>query len=118
MTKINFILSQLGTSSGDTIADPTFVPWNIVQCRLNTQIILDLTESNANGVIVAADIFVLESRKHTIFSFRNKGTLDRGFTVEIHLDYTVQVWRNDGGWTNPVTSAIPLNLGKFNPFFL
>ena len=96
--------------------------WNIVQCRSNTQLRLDLTEPNANGVIIAIDIFLLEeNRKHTLFSFRNKGTLARGFTMEIFDDSYVRLWRNTGNagsWDNPVTSAIPLNLSKSNPFFL
>ena len=91
-----------------------------MQCRLNTQLRLDLTEPNANGVIVAVDIFVWEAnRKHTLFSFRKKGTLAKVFTVEIYPDNTVQVWRNVGGtWMIPIISAIPLNLSRSNLFFL
>ena len=107
-----------GESSEDTNWDPTFVPWNIVQCRPNTQLRLDLTEPNANGVIVAADIFLLESRKHILFSFRNKGTLARGFTVETFYDYSVQLWRNDGGWAGQLISTTPLNPSKFNSCFI
>ena len=93
----------------------------MVQCRPNTQLRLDLTEPNANGVIVAADIFVLEGgREHTLFSFRNKETLARGFAVEIYTDNYVKLMRNIGGgsWDNPVTSATSLNLSKSHPFFL
>ena len=116
--KLNFIWSQQkGTSSGDTIANPAFVAWNIVQCRNGTQLRLDLTEPNANGVIVAADIFLFEENlKQTFFSFRNKGNLAMGFTVEIFNSNTVKLWRDiGGGWENPVTSANPLTLSKSNP---
>ena len=88
-----------------------------MQCRPNTQIRLDLTEPNANGVIVAADILLLESRKHTFFSFRDKGTLARGFTVEIFYDHFVQLWRNDGGWAGQFTSGTALTLSKYNTSF-
>ena len=116
---MNFIWPQQGSSSGDIHWDPTFGAWNIVQCRPDTQIRLDLTEPNANGVIIAVDIFLLEeNKKHTLFTFRNKGTLARGFTVEIHDDQSVKLWRNDGSgtWVNSVTSAIPLTLSKSNFF--
>ena len=118
LTKINFLWLQQGSSSGDADWDPDFGAWNIVQCKDGTQLRLDLTESNANGVIVAADILLRESRKHTLFSFRNKGTLARGFTVEVFYDYSVQLWRNDGGWTRQFTSSTTLNPSKFNSCFI
>ena len=94
--------------------------WNIVQCRPDTQIRLDLTESNANGVVAAADILLVEADwKHTLFSFRNKGTLARGFTVEINYDHSVQLWRDTGNeiWENPLTTVEKLNLSKSNSYF-
>ena len=120
LTKINFIWSQQGSSSADTIADPAFVAWNIVQCRPNTQIRLDLTEPNANGVVVAADVFLVEeSREHIFFSFRNKGTLALGFKVEIHTDKHVKLWRKVGpAWVNHVTSTTTLNLSKSTSCFI
>ena len=89
-----------------------------MQCRPSTQIRLDLTEANANGVVVAADIYLLESRKHTFFSFRNKGTLAQGFRLEIFPDYSVQLWRDpgSGSWMNPVTMAEKLYPSKSNPY--
>ena len=118
MTKINFIRSQQGSSTGDTIADPAFVAWNIVQCRDDTQLRLDLTEPNANGVIVAADIFLFGVQEHTLFAIRNKENRAMGFTVEIYIDYHVQLWRNYGGWKKPVTSTAALTPSKSNLFFV
>ena len=91
-----------------------------MQCRSSTQIRLDLTEANANGVVVMADIYLLESRKHTFFSFRNKGTLALGFAVEIHYDHSVQLWRNpgSGSWENPIITTEKLNLSNSNIFFI
>ena len=117
----NFISSQQkGTSSGDTIADPTFVAWNIAQCRDGTQLRLDLTEPNANGVVIAADIYVLGSQKHTFFSFRNKGNLAVGFTVEMFTDYTVRLYRDpvNGTWANQAQTTAKLNSSKFDLFFV
>ena len=119
MAKINFDLSHQGSSTGNTTWDPTFVSWNIVECRPDTQIRLDLAEPNADGVVVAADIFpVVAGWKHTIFSFRNKGTRARGFTVEVDHDYSVRLWRDlgDGGWDNPVITPAKLNLSKSSLF--
>ena len=91
-----------------------------MQCRPNTQLRLDLTEPNANGVIVVADILLVEvGWKHTLFSFRDKGTLARGFTVEIRHDNSVQLWRDpgSGSWENPVGTTEKLNPSKYNLFF-
>ena len=95
------------------------MPWNIVQCRPSTQIRQDLTEQNANGVVAAADIFLLESRRQIFFSFRNKGNLAMGFVVEIFPDYSMQIWRNAGfGWQNPVGTVAKLNLSKSHAYFI
>ena len=121
LAEINFILSHQGSSKADTTWDPTFVAWNIVQCRPGTQIRLDLTEPNANGVVVAADIFLVEDNwKHTIFSFQNKETLERGFAVEIDNDYSVRLWRGPigGSWENPLVTAAKLNLSNSYLFFI
>ena len=91
-----------------------------MQCRPNTQLRLDLTEPNANGVIVVADILLVEvGWKHTLFSFRDKGTLARGFTVEIGYDNSVQLWLDpgSGSWENPVGTTEKLNPSKYNLFF-
>ena len=87
-----------------------------MQCRPSTQLRLDLTESNANGLVIAFDIFVLESQKHTLFSFRNKGNLAMGFTLEIFYDYSVQLWQDTGGgsWENPITTTTTLTPSKSN----
>ena len=119
LTKINFLWLQQGSSSGDANWDPDFGAWNIVQCKDGTQLRLDLTEANANGAIVAADILLRESRTHTLFAFRNQGTLDREFTVEISESNYVEIWRyTDSGSWESVISANPLNLSKSNPFLI
>ena len=91
----------------------------MVQCRPNTQLRLDLTNPNSNGAVVAFDIFVLEGgREHTLFSFRNQGTLARGFTVRVSENNYVKIWRDSGAGWESVASANPLNLSKSNLFFI
>ena len=118
--KLNFIWEHQGSSTADTTWDPTFVSWNIVQCRPDTQIRVDLMEPNANSVIIAADIYLVEENwKHTLFAFRNKGNLAKGFLVEIHYSYTVKLQQHTGGgvWVNSVTSTAALTPSTIS-FFL
>ena len=111
-------MSQQGSSSGDTTWDPTFVPWNIVQCRDGTQLRLDLTEPNANGVIIMADIYLLDNTQdHIFFTFRNKGNLAMGFKVEIDTARNIKMSRSiAGSWGSPLYCTNPLTLSKFNLF--
>ena len=96
-------------SASDIDHDPTLGPWNILQCRSNTQLILQLSEQNANGVVVALDIFPISGGTYpqTIFAFRNSVSLAVSFTVELESDLRIKVWRFSTGWNlivNPATA--------------
>ena len=70
-------------------------------------------------MVVAADFFLVEDNwKHTFFSFRNKGNLAVGFTVEMFTDYTVRLYRDpvSGTWANQAQTTAKLNSSKFDLF--
>lgn len=70
-------------NSSNTTYDPTFGPWNSLQCRSPSILIVPTGEQNANGLVVAFYIYPLTRAVATIFSFRNSGDLAASFSVEI-----------------------------------
>ena len=96
-------------SSSDTNYDPTFGPWNVLQCRSNTHLILPLNEQNANGVVVAVDIFPISGGTYPqlIFALRNSVNLAVTLTFELESGLRIKVSWYSAGWNviaNPATA--------------
>ena len=85
-----------------------------MQCRSNNFLIFPLNEQNANGVVVALDIFLISGGTYpqTIFSFRSSATLDGLLTIELSSDLKVSIFRFASYWFKKVTSADALTLSN------
>ena len=96
-------------SSSDTVYDPTFGPWNTVQCT-NTHLKLPLNEKNSNGTVVAFDIFPISGGTYpqSLFAFGNSENLAITLAVELGDNRLVYVYQNLPGWKLIATSAVTL----------
>ena len=106
-------------SSSDTDHDPALGAWNTVQCRSNTYLILPLNEQNANGVVVAVDIFPISGGTYPqlIFALRNSVNLAVTLTFELGEDLQPNIWQNLTEWKRRVTPTAALtNSNLFSKF--
>ena len=93
-------------SSSDTNFDPALGPWNMVQCRENTILFVPTGEQNANGVVVALDLYlnsVVGTGPRAIFTLRNSANLAISFTAQFNADREVHIWY---GTSNSTTSLV------------
>ena len=115
-----------GVSPNDMTNDPDLGPWNSLQCRQNTILGLTIPESNANGIVVAADIFPFPTTTgppQTIFSIRNRVNENMVFTVAIQPSGFIDVSKFTTTWQTLFsstqaldTSILGSNLRKFLSF--
>ena len=94
-------------NSADNSNDPNVGPWHLLQCRANSHLRLPLTDLNANGIVVAFDIYPYSDGAYpqTILSFRNSQNFAVPFTIELMNDLQVRAWRYDNPWQNVVSSG-------------
>lgn len=85
-----------------------------MQCRTDTHLILPLGEQNANGAVVAFDIFPISGGTYpqSLFAFGNSANLALTLTVELEDSRLVYVWQHLPGWTHIATSAVTLTDGN------
>ena len=101
-------------STSDTYDDPTLGPWNTLQCRTNTHLIFPLGEQNANGVVVAVNIFPISGGTYpqAIFALRNNVNFALTLTFELASDLRLKIWQNSPGWNLRVDTATTLTNGN------
>lgn len=106
LSTLTFIPQQ-GLSSNDNNKDPNLGPWNVLQCRNNVYLSLPLGELNANGIVVAFDIYPYTGANvQTILSFRNTQNLKVPFTIELMGNLWVAAWRyGTPAWKNAANST-------------
>ena len=104
-------------SSSNTDFDPTLGPWNILQYRSDTLLRLPTGEQNANGVVVAFDIYPYSGGTYpqTIFCFQNSGNIGVSFIIQITSTLHVIVGQflpAMFNWDMVITEAKTLNNSK------
>ena len=94
----NLVVGVSTSPGGD---DPNFGPWNTVHCRNNKALTLQIGGQNANGIVIAVDIYYTGpmSSDQTIFAIRNRVIPKNVFTVEISPSSAVTVWSYKASWT-------------------
>ena len=89
-----------------------------MECRTNTQLIFPLGEQNANGVVIAFDIFPISGGESIqgLFAFRNSASNTVTIHAQLASDRRVNVWYNSAGashaWNNIITSTGALTNGN------